>query len=101
MDRDQKAYLKDRELTEADRVVLGLYERATESIEWDESDEAILKLARGIHADDEGEEQSGSLAAGAAETTADDQDLAPATETDKKDGGSYVGAFAQRKMLRL
>ena len=32
--------MKDRELTDADRVVLGLYERAVESIEWDESDEA-------------------------------------------------------------
>ncbi len=97
MDRDPKAYLKDRELTEADRVVLGLYERAAEPIEWDESDEAILELARGIHAEDEGEEQSGSLAAGAAETPADDQDLAHATETDEKDSGSNVVAFAQRK----
>ena len=67
MDRDQKAYLKDRELTEADRVVLGLYERAAESIEWDESDEAILKLARGIHAEDEGEDQSDKAFVRAAE----------------------------------
>ena len=99
--RDPKAYLKDRELTEADRVVLGLYERAAESIEWDESDEAILTLSRSIHAEDEGEKQSGSLAAGATEIPADGQDLAHATETDEKDGGSNVVAFAQRKTLRL
>jgi hypothetical protein len=51
MDRDQKEYLKDRELTDADRVVLGLYERAAESIEWDDSDEAVLSLARGTGKD--------------------------------------------------
>ncbi len=97
MDRDKKAYLKDRELTEADRVVLGLYERAAESIEWDDSDEAILTLARSIHAEDEGKDQSGSLAANAAESPADNQDLAHAAETDEEDGGANVVAFAPRK----
>ena len=97
MDRDKKAYLKDRELTEADRVVLGLYERAAESIEWDDSDEAILTLARSIHAEDEGKDQSGSLAADAADSPADNQDLAHAAETDEEDGGANVVAFAPRK----
>lgn len=44
---------EDDELTEADRQVMRLYEEESKSIDWDESDEAILAFSREIHADNE------------------------------------------------
>jgi len=40
----------DDDLTEADREVMRLYEKESGSIDWDESDDAILALSREIHA---------------------------------------------------
>lgn len=41
----------DPELTEDDRIVMRLYEKASPPIPWDESDEAILALSRQSHSD--------------------------------------------------
>ena len=43
--------IDDQDLTEADRVVMGLYDQTREPIAWDESDDAILAFAREIHAE--------------------------------------------------
>lgn len=62
--------IDDQDLTEADRIVMGLYDQTREPIAWDESDDAILAFAREIHAegppaaessDDDAQEDDGNV----------------------------------------
>lgn len=48
MARDRR--IDDQDLTEADRIIIGLYDRTREPIAWDESDDAILSYAREVRA---------------------------------------------------
>ena len=43
--------IDDQDLTEADRIIMGLYDQTREPIAWDESDDAIMAFAREIHAE--------------------------------------------------
>ena len=86
MDREKKVYLEDPELSEADRVVLRLYEEAVEPVDWDESDDAILAFSRGI-------ESSTEDGSGGAETAGEDSD-----DTVSDDN---VVAFAPRKSATI
>ncbi len=79
MDREKKVYLEDPELSEADRVVLRLYEEAVEPVDWDESDDAILAFSRGI------------------ESSTEDGEPTPSAETAGEDSDDNVVAFAPRK----
>lgn len=48
MDRKDRKYLSEDDLTQADRLVLEVYKHADEPAEWDGSDEAILAFARDV-----------------------------------------------------
>jgi len=91
MTTDKKAYLED-DITEADRVVLRLYEEAEEPIEWDESDDAVLAFARSIHDRSESQESETKLETGPAETAEAQPD---------SEGDSNVVAFAPRRKMSV
>ena len=61
MDEKEKIYLDDKDLTEADRVILRLYEKAADPLEWDQSDEAILAFAKSIHGSKAPHDEAGDL----------------------------------------
>jgi len=92
MDREKKVYLEDPELTEADRVVLRLYEETAEPVEWDESDDAILAFSRSIQSGEEGG-SSGSENGQSRNPT----DTGEPAELANEDPSDNVVTFAPRK----
>lgn len=93
MDREKKVYPEDQDLTEADRTILRLYEKSVESIEWDESDAAILAYAHSIHAKSEGD----PLESGSIESTAKTDEIASTEESLDEIRSGDVVAFKPRQ----
>ena len=97
MDKRNKSYMREEALSDADLLVLKLYEESAEPVAWDESDDAVLAMAHSIHETD----------AASAPSVVDmpRQDDAPAPEASgpdgtaeaEDDGESTVVAFAPRK----
>ena len=114
----------DDDLTEADRVLHGLYDRAREPIAWDESDDAILAAARdakiGAATDDDldpadkvllelyergketipWDDSDDAILAAAREASAANDDAPPASATNDDDLGDNVVRFPASRVVR-
>lgn len=96
MKKRDKAYLLDEDLSEADLLILELYEKSAEPEAWDESDDAILAMAHSIHEDDTGRARPAAKSVREGETPPPEAGETNDVE-EEDDGQSNVVTFARRK----